>query len=67
MTKFFEALLNVFRVEDLRKRLGFTLLMLAVYRVGAFIPTPGIDNQRFLDFFQRELQPRVRALTPSKG
>jgi preprotein translocase subunit SecY len=53
MNKFFEALLNIFRVEDLRRRVGFTLLMLAVYRVGAYIPTPGINHERFLEFFTR--------------
>ena len=34
---------NVFRVPDLRGKILFTLLMLAVYRFGAFIPAPGID------------------------
>ncbi len=34
---------NIFRVGDLRKRLGFTLGMLAVYRVGIFITTPGVN------------------------
>ncbi|HEX4749833.1 MAG TPA: preprotein translocase subunit SecY [Bryobacteraceae bacterium] len=51
MTKFFEALANVFRIPDLRKRVLFTLGLLAVYRIGAFIPTPGINTVRFLDFF----------------
>src|SRR5947209_2814211 len=53
MTKFFEALANVFRIPDLRKRVLFTLGLLAVYRVGAYIPTPGIATERFQDFFQR--------------
>jgi preprotein translocase subunit SecY len=53
MQKFFEALGNVFRIPDLRKRLLFTLGLLAVYRVGAYIPTPGIDSNRFLEFFTR--------------
>src|SRR6201996_825316 len=53
MTKFFEALANVFRIPDLRKRVLFTLAMLAVYRVGAWIPTPGIDTVRFQEFFTR--------------
>jgi len=53
MTKFFEALANVFRIPDLRKRVLFTLGLLAVYRVGAYIPTPGIDTNRFAEFFQR--------------
>jgi len=51
MTKFLEALANVFRIKDLRNRVLFTLGLLAVYRVGAFIPTPGIDTDRFSQFF----------------
>ncbi|MGA8596969.1 MAG: preprotein translocase subunit SecY [Bryobacteraceae bacterium] len=53
MQKFFEALVNIFKIPDLRKRVLFTLAMLAVYRVGAYIPTPGIDWHRFEDYFSR--------------
>jgi preprotein translocase subunit SecY len=51
MNKFFEALANVFRIPDLRKRVLFTLGLLAVYRLGAHIPTPGIDANRLEQFF----------------
>src|SRR5580704_5852794 len=51
--KFFEAVANVFRVPDLRKRLLFALGLLAVYRLGGHIPTPGIDANRLSEFFQR--------------
>jgi preprotein translocase subunit SecY len=51
--KFFEAFANVFRIPDLRRRILFTLGMLAIYRLGAYIPTPGIDFNRLADFFQR--------------
>lgn len=34
---------NIFRVPDLRNKVLFTLLMIAIYRFGAFIPAPGID------------------------
>jgi len=51
--KFFEAIGNVFRIPDLRKRVLFTLGLLAVYRLGGHIPTPGIDIHRWSDFFQR--------------
>jgi preprotein translocase subunit SecY len=51
MTKFLEAFANIFRVPDLRKRLLFTLAMLAVYRLGGHIPTPGINLQRWEEFF----------------
>lgn len=53
MTKFLEALANVFRIPDLRRRVLFTLGLLAVYRIGAYIPTPGIDTTRFQEFFTR--------------
>src|SRR5499427_4861671 len=43
MNRFFEAVKNMFRIEDLRNRVLFTLALLAVYRVGAHIPTPGIN------------------------
>ncbi len=50
--KFFEAIGNVFRIKDLRNRVLFTLAMLAVYRLGSFIPTPGIDVGRWTEFFK---------------
>jgi preprotein translocase subunit SecY len=51
MNKFFEAVINVFRIPDLRKRVLFTLGLLAVYRLGAHIPTPGIDTVKLEQFF----------------
>ena len=41
--KFLEAIANVFRFRDLRKRVLFTLGLLAVYRLGGHIPVPGIN------------------------
>jgi preprotein translocase subunit SecY len=43
MNRFWQAFLNLFRIEDLRNRLFFTLALLGVYRLGAHIPTPGIN------------------------
>ena len=37
------SLRNMFRVVDLRNKILFTLLMIAVYRLGSFIPAPGVD------------------------
>jgi preprotein translocase subunit SecY len=51
--KFFEAFANIFRIPDLRKRVLFALALLAVYRIGGFIPVPGVDWNRLQDFFQR--------------
>ncbi|MCS6951492.1 MAG: preprotein translocase subunit SecY [Bryobacterales bacterium] len=53
MKKFFEAVANIFRIPDLRKRVLFTLALLAVYRVGGHIPTPGINTYRLEEFFQQ--------------
>ncbi len=53
MNKIFEAIANVFRIPDLRRRVLFTLGLLAVYRIGAHIPTPGIDAGALERFFER--------------
>ncbi|HEV2964943.1 MAG TPA: preprotein translocase subunit SecY [Candidatus Angelobacter sp.] len=50
----FEKLANIFRVPDLRKRVFFTLAMLAVYRLGSHIPTPGIDAAKLADAFKNQ-------------
>jgi preprotein translocase subunit SecY len=49
-----EKFLNIFRIEDLRKRIFFTLGLLAVYRLGAHIPTPGIDASKLASFFNQQ-------------
>jgi preprotein translocase subunit SecY len=51
--KFVEAVANVFRIPDLRKRLLFALGLLAVYRIGGHIPTPGVDASKLQDIFTR--------------
>src|SRR5258705_3426918 len=51
--KFLEAIANVFRIPDLRKRLLFALALLAIYRLGGHIPTPGIDTAKLEEFFSR--------------
>jgi len=43
MKKLIETLKNIYKIEDLRSRLGLTLLLLAVYRFGSFVILPGID------------------------
>lgn len=48
-----ESIRNILNMPDLRKRIGFTLLLLAVYRVGAVIPTPGINSEVLLRFFEQ--------------
>ena len=47
-----ESFRNIFVIPDLRKRIIFTFMLLAVYRLGAFIPTPGVDPQAIAEFTQ---------------
>jgi preprotein translocase subunit SecY len=42
---------NIWAIEDLRKRVLFTFAMLAVYRLGSHIPTPGVDPSALSEFF----------------
>lgn len=43
MKKFIETIKNIFRIEELRKRIVYTVLLILVYRLGCFIVLPGID------------------------
>lgn len=46
-----ESLANIFKVPELKRRLAFTAALLIVYRIGAYIPTPGIDAHALASFF----------------
>jgi preprotein translocase subunit SecY len=49
-----EKFLNIFRIPDLRKRVLFTLGILAVYRLGAWIPTPGVNAKQLEFMFNQQ-------------
>jgi len=49
----FEKLANIFRIPDLRKRVLFTLAMLAVYRLGGHLPTPGVNFLKLEQYFNQ--------------
>ncbi len=44
---------NIFKVPELKRRILFTLALLAIYRIGVAIPTPGIDSAALADIFAR--------------
>ena len=50
----FEKLANIFRIKDLRNRVLFTLAMLAVYRIGGHLPTPGVDTKVLQQLFDQQ-------------
>ena len=45
---------NILNIPDLRKRVFFMLALLAVYRMGSWIPTPGVDSAALQEFFQQQ-------------
>src|SRR5487761_1505588 len=49
-----DKLANIFRIPELRTRVLFTLGILAIYRIGAFIPTPGINAHLLAQFFDQQ-------------
>jgi preprotein translocase subunit SecY len=49
-----EQFRNIFRVPELKRRILFTCVLLIVYRIGAHVPTPGIDAHALATFFQRQ-------------
>lgn len=46
-----EAFVNTLKIPDLRKKIILTLALIAVYRIGAYIPTPGVDGAKLAVFF----------------
>jgi preprotein translocase subunit SecY len=56
-----DSLKNIFAVGELRKRVLFTLAMLAVYRVGSHIPTPGVNKEALLEL-ARQMQGNMLGL-----
>jgi len=49
----FSPLVNAFKIPDLKKRLIITGALIAIYRAGCYIPTPGIDGAALAEFFAR--------------
>ncbi len=50
-----QAFLNVFRIAELRTKILFTLGMLAVFRLGHWIPLPGVNQEELERFFQQQV------------
>ena len=46
MKKFIQTLKNIWSIEDLKSKIGVTLLLILVYRFGAHVALPGIDPNK---------------------
>ena len=50
MNRLIETIRNIFKIEELRKRILYTILIILVYRFGSFVVIPGVDpNQLSFD------------------
>jgi preprotein translocase subunit SecY len=49
MKKFIETLKNIYKIEDLRSRLGITLFLLLIYRLGSYVSLPGVDPAQLIN------------------
>ena len=56
MKKFIETIKNIWSIEDLRKRILTTLLLVLVYRVGSYITLPGLDPNALANFSETSQQ-----------
>jgi preprotein translocase subunit SecY len=54
MKRLFKTLRDIFSIEELRGRILFTLLMLAIFRFGSFVILPGIDSKALADSFRQQ-------------
>ena len=48
-----QGFLNIFKIQELRQKILFTLAILAVYRLGGFIPLPGVNSDAIAEFFTK--------------
>ena len=49
MKKFIETLKNIYKIEDLRSRLGITLFLIVIYRLGSYVSLPGVDPAQLIN------------------
>jgi preprotein translocase subunit SecY len=62
-----KTLINIFRVPELRNKVLFTLMMLAIFRIGHSVPIPGVDQWQFLTREQQAVETAKIALADAKA
>ena len=67
MKRFFQTIANMFKIEDLRKRLIYTFLLIVVYRLGSYIVIPGIDATQIAALQQKTSEGLVGLLNMFSG
>ncbi len=67
MKKLIQTIKNIFKIEELRTRIGYTLMLLLVYRLGSFIVLPGIDSTQLIEFQKTSSEGLVGLLNMFSG
>ena len=67
MKRFFQTIVNMFKIEDLRKRLIYTFLLIVVYRLGSYVVLPGIDATQIAALQQKTSEGLVGLLNMFSG
>ena len=67
MKKFIETIKNIFRIEELRTRIVYTVLLILVYRLGCFVVLPGIDASMLASLQARSSEGLVGLLNMFSG
>ena len=60
-------IVDIFRVKDLRDRILFTIALLIIFRLGTFLPIPGIDRNVIVSYFAQEVEVRRELGYPPWG
>ena len=67
MKRFFQTIANIFKIEDLRKRLLYTFGLIVIYRLGSYIVLPGIDASQIAALQQKTSEGLVGLLNMFSG
>jgi preprotein translocase subunit SecY len=49
MRRFIQTLQNIYKIDELRKRIGYTLALILIYRFGSYVTIPGVDPQQLMN------------------
>lgn len=67
MKRLIQTIKNIYKIEELRKRIGYTLLLLLIYRLGSFVVLPGIDPSSLTEFQSKTSEGLVGLLNMFSG
>ena len=67
MKRFFQTIVNIFKIEDLRKRLIYTFMLIVVYRLGSYVVLPGIDASQLASLQAKSSEGLVGLLNMFSG